>query len=78
VVCPSATGCLAVGSELVNGASAGVVVKIVDRTPRSPVIVPGTSELNGIACPSGHRCFAVGYAAANRTQQGVAATIPRG
>jgi peptidoglycan/xylan/chitin deacetylase (PgdA/CDA1 family) len=64
VACQTATTCVAVGKKNSPGANAlgtqGVLVPIINGTPGSAEVVPGTVELNGVACPSATTCEAAG------------------
>jgi hypothetical protein len=59
VSCANAFWCIAAGQ---SDSGEGVLVPIGWETPRSPVLVTGTSEFSGVSCVTNGLCTAVGEA----------------
>jgi hypothetical protein len=62
IACSGSNSCFAVGyvDTSTQPYSEGVVVPIVDGSPGSAELVPGTVTLKAITCPSASTCIAVG------------------
>jgi hypothetical protein len=76
IACPTSADCFAVGSTS-TPSDEGVVIPFLYGEQLSPITVPDTVTLNGIACtPGTTACIAVGYGYDSNTGGNVAAVVP--
>jgi hypothetical protein len=77
MACPTSAACFAVGQQY-SPKFEGVVVPFSYGEPMTPILVPGTSTLNGIACSHGTTsCVAVGQSSP-ASSDGAVVTLKNG